>query len=144
MEMETIDRLPQKVRDINSITNAYYIMAESLDMILREMELQFKDMGNGVKHQVKQRHTEMMRLIRLLKTTQEKFIQDYECFNGQWNKYDNLRNDAAYIARIILYISDRTFGDGDGNIDKQIEQYIAGLKEKGVVSKELIEKFRIK
>lgn len=134
----------RKVADINSLVSSYYIMAESLDMILREMERQFKSLDKGLKHRVKQRHSEMMRLIQLLKTTQEKFVQDYECFKGEWQKYDDLRCDAAYIARIMLYISDRTFGDDSGKVDREIEAYLMRKKSNGMVSEELINNFKIK
>lgn len=139
-----VSEVKRKVADINSLVSSYYIMAESLDMILREMERQFKSLDKGLKHRVKQRHSEMMRLMQLLKTTQEKFVQDYECFNGEWQKYDDLRSDAAYIARIMLYISDRTFGDDSGKVDREIEAYLMRKKSNGMVSEELINNFKIK
>ena len=142
--MENNIKKQTMIADINSLVNTYYIMAESLDMILREMERQFESLGKGLKQHLKQRHSEMMRLIRLLKTTQEKFIQDYQCFNGEWRKYDELRMSAAYIARIMLYIADRTNCEDAGVSDQQIERYLREMKANGFVSDQLIEKFRIK
>lgn len=131
-----------KVADINTLVNSYYIMAESLDMLLREMERQFKSLDKGLKHHVKQRHTEMMRLFKLLKTNQEKFIKDYECFGGEWSKYDDLRMSAAYIARIMLLIADRTLDDG--KVERELEAYLTHKKSAGVVSDELLNSFKIK
>lgn len=136
------NKLTQKVKDINSLVNSYYIMSESLDMIMREMERQFSSLGKEVKHHVKQRHTEMMRLMRLLKTTQDKFISDYDAFKGDWSKYDELRKSGAYIARIMLLIADRT--NTEENVENRIEKYLYRLKPQGVVSNELLGKFQIK
>jgi ribosomal protein L30/L7E len=136
------NKLTRKVSDINSLVNTYYILAETLDMMIREMEAQFNELGKGVKHNVRQRHTEMMRLIRLLKTNQEKFIHDYEAFKGDWQKYDDLRNSAAYISRIMLLIADRT--NDSGKVENEIEAYLRRKKTTGVVSDELLNKFYIR
>lgn len=136
------NKLTRKISDINSLVNTYYILAETLDMMIREMEAQFNELGKGVKHNVRQRHTEMMRLIRLLKVNQEKFITDYEAFKGDWQKYDDLRNSAAYISRIILLIADRT--NDRGKVENEIEAYLRRKKTTGVVSDELLDKFYIR
>lgn len=130
------------INDLNSLTNSYYILSEAADMMMREMEFQFGKLGKGVKHRVKARHNEMMRLMRLLRTNQDKFLEDYEAFNGQWEKYDDLRISAAYIARIMLLIADRT--NIDDRVDNKIEKYIYNKKPTGVVSEELLSRFVIK
>lgn len=133
---------PRISKDLNSIVNSYYILAESLDMLLRQMEIEFELLGKGVVHTVKSRHTEMMRLMRLLKTNQEKFLKDYESFKGDWSKYDELRKSAAYISRIMLLVADRTLEDG--KVERQIEDYIRSLPSTGAVSEELLQKMRIR
>lgn len=127
--------------DLNSIVNCYYIMAETLDMMLRQMELEFDLLGKDVIHSVKSRHTEMMRLMRMLRVNQEKFLKDYETFKGDWMKYDELRKSSAYISRIMLLVADRTLDDGE--VEKHIEDYIKSLPSTGVVSENLLQKFKI-
>ena len=136
------ERYIKEVNDINTVTNCYYIMAEATDMLMREMERKFDNIGKGIKHNVKQRHSEMMRLMRLLKANQEKFVKDYEAFHGDWSKYDALRNSAAYISRVMLLISDRC--DKDDRIYSKIEKYIYDRKPTGIVSEEMLNRFRIK
>lgn len=129
------------INDINSLVNSYYIMAEALDMLMNEMEQIFAPLGKGVKHHVKQRHSEMMRLIKLLRTNQEKFLSDYSAFNGDWSKYDDLRSSAAYIARIMLLIADRT--NENDCVESDIEQYIRNKPSTGAVSDNLLHRFKI-
>lgn len=137
-----IEKYNREVNDINTVTNCYYIMAEATDMLMREMERKFKGLNKDVKHHVKQRHTEMMRLMRMLKSNQEKFVKDYEAFHGDWSQYDALRNSAAYISRIMLLISDRC--EKDIRNYNKIEKYIYDKKPTGIVSDEMLNRFRIK
>lgn len=133
---------PLKIsNDLNSVVNSYYIMAEALDMLLRRMEVEFEHLGKDVVYSVKSRHTEMMRLMRMLRVNQEKFLKDYESFHGEWSKYDELRKSAAYISRIMLLVADRTLDDG--KVEKEIEDYIRSLPSTGVVSEELLNNFKI-
>lgn len=137
-----MEKINGQTKDLNSLTNSYYIMAEAMDMILREAEKGLEELGKGLKYEVKHRHKEMMRLIRLLKANQEKFLEDYACFDGNWDKYDELRKSGAYIARIMLLIADRT--NTEENVENRIEKYLYRLKPQGVVSSDLLGKFQIK
>lgn len=127
-------------------TNAYYVLAEASDMMLRHVEFLLDLRGRKLHQRVKQRHVRLMDKIQKLKAEYDNFQECYDnSFNGDYSKQDDVRKSAAYIARILLLVADRCYTDKEGGgKERLIEEYIYHMPEKGFVTKRMLESFIIR
>lgn len=130
------------------VTNSYYMLMETADMMLREMEIQLAKRGRLLKQNIKQRYNFMMGKVNALKNLQDDFWKDYEgAFGDNYNKTDSLRHSAAYMARIMLLIADRCYTQEDnGNMEREqrIERYIYNMPDGGLLNDDLLKKFFVR
>lgn len=127
-------------------TNAYYVLAEASDMMLRYMEFVLA-MRKRVLHQrVKQRHNRLMDKIDKLKNEYLNYQECYDVsFGGDYSKQDDVRKSAAYIARLLLLVADRCFAEeAGGTKERMIEEYIYHMPENGFVNDRMLGSFRIR
>lgn len=146
MENDKLRQMSQLDKEQMVATNAYYVLAEASDMMLRHVEFLLKLRKRGIKQNVKQRHNRLMDKIQKLKMEYDNFQQCYdESFGGDYTKQDDVRKTAAYIARILLLISDRCYTDEEGGErERRIERYIYNMPDKGFVSERMLENFVIR
>lgn len=126
--------------------NAYYVLAEASDMMLRHVEFLLGLRKRGLRHDVKQRHKRIMDRLQVLKTEYLNFQSCYDrSFNGHYEKQDDVRKSAAYMARLLLLISDRCYTEMEGgDKERMIEEYIYHMPEKGFVTDRMLESFVIR
>lgn len=136
------------IRDeINACVNSYFVLCEAADMVLRNAEELFNCFDEGLKHKVKQRHNDMMAHIKAINNIMDTFFESYECFgSGEEfiSKIDMLRNSAAFIARLVLLIGDRSCRDDEKQVMKRIEEYIYYMPEQGLINDKVLNKFKVK
>lgn len=143
---ENLRKLNQLDKELVVTTNAYYVLAEASDMVLRYVEYLLNQKKGTVKQRVKQRHSRLMDKIEKLKTEYDNFQECYDAsFGGDYTKQDDVRKSAAYIARILLLISDRCYTEKEGGVkERMIEEYIYHMPEKGFVTERMLENFVIR
>ncbi len=126
--------------------NAYYVLAEASDMMLRHVEFLLGLRKRGLRHDVKQRHKRIMDRLQVLKTEYLNFQSCYDrSFNGHYEKQDDVRKSAAYMARLLLLVSDRCYTEKEGgDKERMIEEYIYHMPEKGFVTDRMLESFVIR
>lgn len=126
--------------------NAYYVLAEASDMMLRHVEFLLDLRRRGLRHDVKQRHKRIMDRLQVLKTEYLNFQSCYDrSFNGHYEKQDDVRKSAAYMARLLLLVSDRCYTEKEGgDKERMIEEYIYHMPEKGFVTDRMLESFVIR
>lgn len=126
--------------------NAYYVLAEASDMMLRHVEFLLGLRKRGLRHDVKQRHKRIMDRLQVLKTEYLNFQSCYDrSFNGHYEKQDDVRKSAAYMARLLLLVSDRCYTEKEGgDKERMIEEYIYHMPEKGFVTDRMLESFIIR
>ena len=126
--------------------NAYYVLAEASDMMLRHVEFLLDLRRRGLRHDVKQRHKRIMDRLQVLKTEYLNFQSCYDrSFNGHYEKQDDVRKSAAYMARLLLLVSDRCYTEKEGgDKERMIEEYIYHMPEKGFVTDRMLENFVIR
>lgn len=100
----------------------------------------------GLRHDVKQRHKRIMDRLQVLKTEYLNFQSCYDrSFNGHYEKQDDVRKSAAYMARLLLLVSDRCYTEKEGgDKERMIEEYIYHMPEKGFVTDRMLESFIIR
>ena len=146
MEKDRLQELSQLDKEQMVAVNAYYVLAEASDMMLRHVEFLLALKKRGLRHDVKQRHKRIMDRIQVLKTEYLNFQSCYDrSFNGDYEKQDHVRKSAAYIARLLLLVSDRCYTDNEGGErERMIEEYVYYMPEKGFVTKRMLENFTIR
>ena len=127
-------------------TNAYFVLAEASDMMLRHVEFLLDLRKRKLHQRVKQRHNRLMDKIQKLKTEYDNYQECYDVsFGGDYSKQDDLRKSAAYMARLLLLISDRCYTEKEGgDKERMIEEYIYHMPEKGFVTNRMLENFVIR
>lgn len=129
---------------LTSIAIAYMEMLEGSTMILQVLERMAEAAGQSLKREQKLRMTRIqshLKALRLL-TSDDAFANEHQAFSSDWLKYDDFRKDAAYFARLVLYLTDRTYRDETFAL--QVEEFIKTKAAKGILPDELTEKIRIK
>ena len=146
MENDRLQELSQLEKEEMVAVNAYYVLAEASDMMLRHVEFLLALKKRGLRHDVKQRHKRIMDRISVLKTEYLNFQSCYDrSFNGDYNKQDDVRKSAAYIARLLLLVSDRCYTNKEGGEkERMIEEYVYHMPEKGFVTTRMLENFTIR
>lgn len=146
MENDRLQELSQLEKEEMVAVNAYYVLAEASDMMLRHVEFLLDLRRRGLRHDVKQRHKRIMDRISVLKTEYLNFQECYDrSFNGDYSKQDDVRKSAAYIARILLLVSDRCYTTKEGGgKERMIEEYIYHMPERGFISERMLESFTIR
>lgn len=146
MENDRLQELSQLEKEEMVAVNAYYVLAEASDMMLRHVEFLLDLRRRGLRHDVKQRHKRIMDRISVLKTEYLNFQECYDrSFNGDYSKQDDVRKSAAYIARILLLVSDRCYTTKDGGgKERMIEEYIYHMPERGFISERMLGSFTIR
>lgn len=144
--MESKSKMSQLDKEQMVAVNCYYVLAEASDMMLRHIEFLLGLRKRNLKQKVKQRHSRLMEKVQHLKTEYDNFQSCYdESFGGDYNKQDDVRRSAAYIARILLLIFDRCYTEKEGGEREQrIERYIYNMPDKGFVTERMLENFIIR
>lgn len=129
---------------LTALAVAYMEMLEGSTMLLRLLEEGAKAAKSGLKREQKQRLGRILNHLAALRqlTADDPFLSEHQAFAADWYKYDDFRKDAAYFARLVLWLSDRTFQDEP--FAAQVETFIKTKAEKGVFPAELVESLRIK
>ena len=146
MENDRLQELSQLEKEEMVAVNAYYVLAEASDMMLRHVEFLLALKKRGLRHDVKQRHKRIMDRIQVLKTEYLNFQECYDrSFNGNYEKQDDVRKSAAYIARLLLLVSDRCYTTKEGGSkERMIEEYVYHMPENGFVTTRMLENFTIR
>ena len=146
MEKDRLQELSQLEKEEMVAVNAYYVLAEASDMMLRHVEFLLDLKKRGLRHDVKQRHKRIMDRIQVLKTEYLNFQECYDrSFNGNYEKQDDVRKSAAYISRLLLLVSDRCYTTKKGGEkERMIEEYVYHMPEKGFVTTRMLENFIIR
>lgn len=127
------------------VTNSYYMLIEAADMMLRYMERLSKARHRELEKRIKERHKIVLQKTEQLKTTLESFVVDYEKGFDDYKKYDNLREAAALVARVVLLINDRTLNEEvEGERERKIEDYIYYMPEGGLLTDDMLDRFKIR
>lgn len=126
-----------------NLTNTYYILMEAADMILRDVKSIFEFYDKSLQGKVKQRHNIIMSHVKALENLSDDFFEDYECFDGNWEKHTELRTSAAYMARISLLIGDRA-ALSSAPLERDIEKFIYELPPNGYAPDHILARFKIK
>ena len=119
--------------------NTTFVMADAIDILLRNAEKRMFKNNATLSQKYKMMHNNLLRCLRDTRLALErynKFCDDYLT----WQDRDNQRRDSNFICRIMLLIADRTAGD-DTLVEKQIEDFITSLQDKGKVSEDIIKEF---
>ena len=135
--MEEKKKRQPQVEDI--MINTTFVMADAIDILLRNAEKRMYKKNATLSQKYKMMHNNLLRCLRDTRIALErynKFCDDYLT----WQDRDNQRRDSNFICRIMLLIADRTAG-GDTLVEKQIEDFITSLQDKGKVSEDIIKEF---
>lgn len=127
-----------------SMSICYMEALEATTMILQVIRQLMEAIKGDIHFDIKNRHNKIEALLKKLwtLTCDEPFLREHNmAFKDDWFKYDKFRDDAAYIARLILYIADRTYQNGD--LQDKIEQMIKENPGKGIFPDDLIERIKI-
>ena len=146
MENDRLQELSQLDKEQMVAVNAYYVLAEASDMMLRHVEFILAMRKRKMRHDVKQRHKRVMDRISVLKTEYLNYQSCYDrSFNGNYDEQDELRKSAAYIARLLLLIADRCYTTKEGGEkERMIEEYVYYMPENGFVTKRMLDSFTIR
>lgn len=125
------------------IAICYMEMLEGSAMILRLLEAGAEAAGSHLHQRAKQRNNRILQHLKALRilTQDEPFENEHQAFATDWYKYDDFRADAAYLARMALLLTDRTYKDEV--FANQIEEFIKTKADKGIIPDELADKMRI-
>lgn len=128
---------------INLLSNAYFAMQEANGMVLQEMERILEVRGKAMRFTEKQKHGRIMQHIKALKVLIGDLYEDApDVFNNDWQKWEYFREDASDVARICVYLYDRT--EGDILKSRQIENFIAAMPEKNRGIDKIIDHLKIR
>lgn len=119
--------------------NTTFVMADAIDILLRNAEKRMYKNNATLSQKYKMMHNNLLRCLRDTRLALERynnFCDEYLT----WQDRDNQRRDSNFICRIMLLIADRTAG-GDTLVEKQIEDFITSLQDKGKVSEDIIKEF---
>ena len=128
-----------------SMSISYMEMLEGTTMILQVIQQLMQSIKGDIKFDIKHRHNKIEALLKKLwtLTSDEPFYREHNmAFKDDWFKYDKFRDDAAYLARIVLLIADRTYQSSE--IQEKIEDFIRTIPQKGIYPDELIDRIKIK
>ena len=128
---------------ISVMANTYFAMLEASGMVMREMERLLEVRGKAFHQKEKQKHSRIKPHLSALKSIIGDLFEDHpDIFKGDWQKWDYWRSDAADVARICLYLYDRT--EGSMAKTQQIEEFISSMPEKNKCISKLIEQIKIR
>ena len=123
---------------------AYMEMLEGSTMLLKLLETEASEAVMHLKREQKQRMNRVLTHLKALKqlTMEDTFANEHQAFASDWYKYDDFRKDAAYFARVVMWLTDRT--NHDEIFAEQVEEFIKMKAGKGIFPDELIENLRIR
>lgn len=128
-----------EVEDI--IINTTFIMADAIDILIREAEYRMEKKHTQLTQKYKQMHSNLMKRVADVRIALEKYNQMSDS-GLSWRDRDSQREDANYICRIMMLIADRTAYDE--SVEKEIEDFIKSIKGKGFVDDDTINLFHLK
>ena len=119
--------------------NTTFVMADAIDILLRNAETRMFKNNATLSQKYKMMHNNLLRCLRDTRLALERYNKMCDEYLT-WQDRDNQRRDSNFICRIMLLIADRTAG-GDTLVEKQIEDFITSLQDKGKVSEDIIKEF---
>lgn len=93
----------------NLLINIYFALADSLDMLMAEIEYRIRHIEGGeLKHEVKQSHTMLMRSVQDFHKKFDLYCDKarIDCMPDKGN-YDQSREDANEFLRLLITYADR-------------------------------------
>ena len=135
--MEEKKKRQPQVEDI--MINTTFVMADAIDILLRNAEKRMFKNNATLSQKYKMMHNNLLRCLRDTRLALERYNKMCDEYLT-WQDRDNQRRDSNFICRIMLLIADRTAG-GDTLVEKQIEDFITSLQDKGKVSEDIIKEF---
>lgn len=129
-------------RRLTMLTNLYYILMEASDMFLRRAKVIIESNNKGLNKEIKRRHNLLMAHYKATINLTDTLLEDYECFDGKWENYDQIRKNGAWFARVVALIADRCMADAP--IEKDIEKFIYELPQQDIVDDKFLEDFIIR
>ncbi|MBE6244235.1 MAG: hypothetical protein E7108_01770 [Bacteroidales bacterium] len=126
------------------IAIAYMEMLEGTSMILQVLEKGAKAAGKTLHQRAKQRNNRILFHLKALRqlTSDDPFENEHQVFSSNWLKYDDFRSDAAYFARLSLFLTDRTYKDDKFRI--LVEDFIKTKAPKGIIPDNLVNSLTIR
>ena len=119
--------------------NTTFVMADAIDILLRNAEKRMYKKNATLSQKYKMMHNNLLRCLRDTRLALERYNK--MCDDTlSWQDRDDQRSDSNYVCRIMMLIADRTAG-GDTLVEKQIEDFITSLQDKGKVSEDIIKEF---
>lgn len=133
----------KKEKYLSYLVGAYMESLEASSMILQLVESEFAKVGAGLQQRAKQRNKQIQMHLQALRnlTADDMFANEHQAFASSWNNYDNFRRDAAYLARLVLLITDRTYLAN--NELAIIENFIRMRPQRGLISNDVVNKLII-
>ena len=134
----------KKEKYLSYLVGAYMESLEASSMILQLVEKEFEKVGARLQQRAKQRNKQIQMHLQALRnlTADDMFENEHQAFANGWDNYDNFRRDAAYLARLVLLITDRTYLAN--NELAIIENFIRTRPQRGLIEYEIINKLIIK
>ena len=141
-KMENLKSVKKKPQVEDIMINTTFVMADAIDILLRNAEKRMFKNNATLSHKYKMMHNNLLRCLRDTRLALERYNK--MCDDTlSWQDRDDQRSDSNYVCRIMMLIADRT-AMGDMVAEKKIEDFISSLPENGKVSKEVIDEFRLK
>lgn len=145
LEAQENKELTRTVEELcTSMSISYMEMLEGTTMILQVIRQLMASIKGDIHFDIKNRHNKIDALLKKLwtLTSDEPFLREHNmAFKDDWFKYDKFRDDAAYLARLVLLLADRTYQDAD--LQEEIEKFIKEKPKKNIYPDELIDRIKI-
>lgn len=116
-------------------------------MLLRQAERIMNRENLGIHREVKMRHSQFMQHARILHNLNDRLWEDYSnAFRDKWQRTDELRMFASFMARITIIAADRCSGDDDRDmhVEKDILRLLREMPENGLISEDMLESLKMK
>lgn len=126
----------------NLLVNTYFALAETLDMLMKEIIFRMEIQERGkLKHEFKKQHNLLMKSARDFRARYDLYTDmlKISCLKDK-SDYDNGREDANTFMRLVLFYADRC------NTPEKCKEVYDLISEMpmNVASNEYINKFHIK
>lgn len=135
-----MDNKASKQKDIEVLTNVYFLLNEAIDMLYNRVEYLLNSDNRIVRQEFKQNHNRLMDGLKKMKYALNRTSDLCNILNIE--NWDRLHEDANYIMRIIMLVIDRC-GDND-QIQDSIEKYLRKRKSCGILTEKTIDSFRLR
>ena len=129
------------------LINLYFMFMDAGDILLRRavsmVENKYKS-NKGLSGEVKMYHNRMMQNAKMLRMNYDAYYErtHIEAFSKDYDRMDDLRNEANMMIRIALLLTDRSYLNP--KVDSIVEKYISAFPKGDLIIDDLIEFFKLR